>query len=78
MIMFKNPQIFYSALFTMNSSVSQLERFGQHYAGQNKKVGIRINPGVGSGGFSKSTTTFSKTNVGGPSSSFGIWKDLGE
>lgn len=57
-------------------SVSQLERFGQHYAGQNKKVGIRINPGVGSGGFSKSTTTFSKTNVGGPSSSFGIWKDL--
>jgi diaminopimelate decarboxylase len=38
-------------------------------------VGIRINPGVGSGGFSKSTTGFSKTNVGGPSSSFGIWFD---
>ena len=36
-------------------------------------MGIRINPGVGSGGFSSSTTGFSKTNVGGPSSSFGIW-----
>ena len=58
------------------SSISQLERFGYHYAGQNKSVGIRINPGVGSGGFSSSTTTFSKTNVGGPSSSFGIWKDF--
>jgi diaminopimelate decarboxylase len=57
-------------------SVSQLERFGQHYAGTGAKVGIRINPGVGSGGFSKSTTTFSKTNVGGPSSSFGIWHEL--
>lgn len=55
------------------SSISQLERFGKHYAGQGKKVGIRINPGIGSGGFSASTTSFSKTNVGGPSSSFGIW-----
>jgi len=54
-------------------SISQLERFGQHYANTNKKVGIRINPGVGSGGFSSSTTSFSKTNVGGPTSSFGIW-----
>lgn len=54
-------------------SISQLERFGQHYANQNKKVGIRVNPGVGSGGFSSSTTSFSKTNVGGPTSSFGIW-----
>jgi diaminopimelate decarboxylase len=31
---------------------------------------------VGSGGFSSSTTQFSKTNVGGPSSSFGIWHEL--
>merc|ERR1740139_120233 len=54
-------------------SISQLERFGQHYAGTNQKVGLRINPGVGSGGFSGSTTGFSKTNVGGPMSSFGIW-----
>lgn len=55
-------------------SVSQLERFGRAFPGE--KVGIRINPGVGSGGFSKSTTGFSKTNVGGPSSSFGIWHNL--
>ncbi|GAX09512.1 diaminopimelate decarboxylase [Fistulifera solaris] len=57
-------------------SVSQLERFGKHYAGSGAKVGVRVNPGVGSGGFSKSTTSFSKTNVGGPSSSFGIWHEL--
>eukprot|EP00934_Nitzschia_sp_Nitz4_P005378 Nitzschia sp. Nitz4//scaffold166_size90379//29720//31228//NITZ4_005052-RA/size90379-augustus-gene-0.10-mRNA-1//-1//CDS//3329538181//5368//frame0 len=57
-------------------SVSQLERFGQAFAGTGQKVGIRVNPGVGSGGFSKSTTAFSKTNVGGPSSSFGIWHEL--
>ncbi|KAL3902395.1 MAG: hypothetical protein SGILL_010839, partial [Bacillariaceae sp.] len=54
-------------------SVSQLEKFGQAFEGTGQKVGIRINPGVGSGGFSTSTTGFSKTNVGGPSSSFGIW-----
>eukprot|EP00529_Nitzschia_sp_RCC80_P022221 CAMPEP_0113455372 /NCGR_PEP_ID=MMETSP0014_2-20120614/8342_1 /TAXON_ID=2857 /ORGANISM="Nitzschia sp." /LENGTH=479 /DNA_ID=CAMNT_0000346801 /DNA_START=239 /DNA_END=1678 /DNA_ORIENTATION=- /assembly_acc=CAM_ASM_000159 len=54
-------------------SVSQLERFGKAFEGTGQKVGIRINPGVGSGGFSASTTGFSKTNVGGPSSSFGIW-----
>ncbi|CAB9527832.1 Diaminopimelate decarboxylase [Seminavis robusta] len=57
-------------------SISQLERVGQHYDGKGQKVGIRVNPGVGSGGFSASTTSFSKTNVGGPSSSFGIWHDL--
>lgn len=57
-------------------SISQLERFGKHYANKNQPVGIRINPGVGSGGFSASTTSFSKTNVGGPSSSFGIWNTL--
>jgi len=56
-------------------SISQLERFGSHYANTGQKVGIRVNPGVGSGGFSKSTTGFSKTNVGGPSSSFGIWHE---
>lgn len=58
-------------------SISQLERFGKHYANSDtpQKVGIRVNPGVGSGGFSSSTTGFSKTNVGGPSSSFGIWHE---
>ena len=39
---------------------------------------MRVNPGVGSGGFSASTTGFSKTNVGGPTSSFGIWHELVE
>mmetsp|Transcript_15681 Transcript_15681/g.33139 ORF Transcript_15681/g.33139 Transcript_15681/m.33139 type:complete len:484 (+) Transcript_15681:123-1574(+) len=56
-------------------SVSQLERFGQAFPNCSQKVGIRVNPGVGSGGFSSSTTGFSKTNVGGPSSSFGIWHE---
>lgn len=55
-------------------SISQLERYGAAFP--NSKVGIRVNPGVGSGGFSKSTTSFSKTNVGGPSSSFGIWHEF--
>lgn len=56
-------------------SVSQLERFGKAFAGTSQKVGVRINPGVGSGGFSSSATGFSKTNVGGPASSFGIWHE---
>lgn len=57
-------------------SLSQLERIGQAFPNMSQKVGIRVNPGVGSGGFSSSTTGFSKTNVGGPSSSFGIWHEL--
>lgn len=57
-------------------SVSQLQRFGEAFAGTGQKVGIRINPGTGSGGFSTSTSGFSKTNVGGPASSFGIWYEL--
>ena len=48
-------------------SLSQLERFGQLNPGGN--VGIRINPGSGSGGNNR-------TNVGGPSSSFGIWYEF--
>ena len=48
-------------------SLSQLERFGQLNPGGH--VGIRINPGAGSGGNNR-------TNVGGPSSSFGIWHGL--
>jgi diaminopimelate decarboxylase len=55
-----------------------LDRIGRHYAGKGQKVGVRVNPGVGSGGFSSSVTSFSKTNVGGPSSSFGIWHTLVE
>lgn len=59
-------------------SISQLERIGEHYSGKGQKVGVRVNPGVGSGGFSSSATGFSKTNVGGPASSFGIWHELVE
>jgi len=47
-------------------SLAQLERFGQLRPGGS--VGIRINPGAGSGGNNR-------TNVGGPSSSFGIWHE---
>jgi len=56
-------------------SLNQLRLIGKasKEAGEKFKCGIRINPGVGSGGFSSSTTGFSKTNVGGPQSSFGIW-----
>ncbi len=52
---------------TVNAcSLAQLERFGAALPGG--RVGLRINPGLGSGG-----TT--KTNVGGPASSFGIWHE---
>ncbi len=53
---------------TINAcSLNQLERFGQAFPGG--KIGLRLNPGLGSGG-----TT--KTNTGGPASSFGIWHEL--
>jgi diaminopimelate decarboxylase len=45
-------------------SLSQLERIGQLFP--RHEVGLRFNPGAGSGGNNR-------TNVGGPSSSFGIW-----
>lgn len=45
-------------------SLHQLEEFGKVAKG--KDVGVRINPGLGSGGTKR-------TNVGGPASSFGIW-----
>ena len=48
------------------SSLHQLELYGQQFPGMT--VGVRINPGIGSG-FSN------KANVGGPSSSFGIWHE---
>ncbi|MEA3186790.1 MAG: diaminopimelate decarboxylase [Chthoniobacter sp.] len=47
-------------------SLSQLARFGELFPGC--ELGIRFNPGIGSGGTVK-------TNVGGPSSSFGIWHE---
>lgn len=47
-------------------SLKQLETFGKLFPGGS--CGIRFNPGKGSGGTGK-------TNVGGPSSSFGIWHE---
>lgn len=48
-------------------SLGQLERFGQAFPGQ--RIGLRFNPGKGSGGNNR-------TNVGGLASSFGIWHEL--
>jgi len=48
-------------------SLQQLERFGAAFPGA--EVGLRVNPGLGSGGTGR-------TNVGGPTSSFGIWHEL--
>ncbi|KAJ4460990.1 putative Diaminopimelate decarboxylase [Paratrimastix pyriformis] len=45
-------------------SLDQLERYGRAFPGTS--IGVRFNPGIGSGGTNK-------TNVGGPASSFGIW-----
>jgi diaminopimelate decarboxylase len=47
-------------------SLNQIHRFGTWLPGE--RVGLRFNPGMGSGGTNR-------TNVGGPASSFGIWKD---
>lgn len=46
------------------SSLHQLEAFGRLFPGSD--VSVRINPGIGSG-------HANRVNVGGPSSSFGIW-----
>lgn len=45
-------------------SLGQLQAWGERFPGT--EVGIRLNPGLGSG-------HSSRTNVGGPSASFGIW-----
>ncbi|WP_238710397.1 diaminopimelate decarboxylase [Oceanipulchritudo coccoides] len=45
-------------------SLNQLETYGKALPGT--QVGLRFNPGLGSGGTNR-------TNVGGPASSFGIW-----
>ena len=47
-------------------SLDQLRRFGEQFPGG--ELGLRFNPGLGSGGTVK-------TNVGGPASSFGIWHE---
>lgn len=45
-------------------SLSQIEAYGRLFPG--RSLSLRINPGLGSG-------HSNRTNVGGPSSSFGIW-----
>lgn len=47
-------------------SLHQLETYGKLFPGAS--VGVRINPGLGSG-------HSNRTNVGGPASSFGIWHE---
>ena len=47
-------------------SLDQLRRVGEALPGN--EIGLRFNPGVGSGGNNR-------TNVGGPASSFGIWHE---
>lgn len=47
-------------------SLDQLRYFGRNCSGQ--EVGVRFNPGLGSGGTNR-------TNVGGPASSFGVWHE---
>jgi len=47
-------------------SLAQLAAFGELFPGAS--LGVRMNPGMGSG-------HNNRTNVGGPSSSFGIWRD---
>lgn len=47
-------------------SLNQLENYGKLFPGST--ISLRLNPGLGSG-------HSNKTNVGGPSSSFGIWHE---
>jgi diaminopimelate decarboxylase len=61
------PELVKEGLKVNACSLSQLESFGKAFPGG--EIGLRFNPGLGSGGTGK-------TNVGGPSSSFGIWHEL--
>ena len=57
-------ELFGDGLMRYNAcSIYQLEEFGKRFPGRD--VSVRLNPGLGSG-------SNRKTNVGGPSSSFGI------
>ena len=56
-------------IFFNACSIHQLETFGKLFPGKN--LAIRINPGLGSG-------ATQKTDVGGTTSSFGIWHEYME
>ena len=60
------PKLYAAGVGFNACSLHQVERFGELLPGQS--LGLRFNPGLGSGGTLK-------TNVGGPSSSFGIWHE---
>lgn len=63
----RNLQALLAQGFRFNAcSLHQLRAYGQVQPGS--AVGVRINPGLGSG-------HSNRTNVGGPSSSFGIWHE---
>jgi len=61
----------YEAGVAINAcSLRQLRAFAERFPG--REIGLRFNPGAGSGGNNR-------TNVGGPASSFGIWHEsIGE
>jgi len=50
------------------TSLTQLERFGSLFPANECPLSVRVNPRLGSG-------HNNRTNTGGPSASFGIWKD---
>ena len=60
------PSLLNKGVHVNACSLHQLERIGKALPGH--EVGLRFNPGRGSGGTGK-------TNVGGPDSSFGIWHE---
>jgi diaminopimelate decarboxylase len=50
------------------TSLAQLECFAELFSGDTPPLSVRINPGLGSG-------HSNRANTGGPSASFGIWRD---
>jgi len=50
------------------TSLTQLEHFGSLFPANTCPLSVRINPGLGSG-------HNNRTNTGGPSASFGIWRE---
>ena len=66
MVLWREAIISAQGLLLNACSLQQLDRYGRAFPGT--EVGVRFNPGLGSGGNNR-------TNVGGPGSSFGIWHE---
>jgi diaminopimelate decarboxylase len=60
------PELVSKGVSVNACSLLQLDQYGKAFPGS--RVGLRFNPGLGSGGTNR-------TNVGGPASSFGIWHE---